>query len=529
MTSFRLTPEQAKKLSTAEQYEWFRRATSRRNLLRGGIAGAGALAAGTVLGGTANAATTATSAGPTLFSPTGPLAGVTTAPFGQHIAFGPNPSDSIAVGWQVRDAVSHPYLRLAEVPGQWSEKVAAEVRALATLKGDTSPIDSVPLVNPSTIEQYYLHVPISKLRPGATYYYTLGHDGWDSRETFGSFTTAPSGRVPFRFTAFGDEGVTYDSVATAHQVRGLKPAFHLHAGDISYAEDGGDGLLTDSYDPRVWDSWFAQSAPAAGSIPWQVAVGNHEMESWYPQNGYAGQHARWDFPNGTNGPTYYSFTYSNVAVLSLDANDVSYEIPANFGYSGGAQVAWINKTLAAYRADPSIDFIVAYFHHCAYSTCTSHASEGGARQYFVPLFDKYSVDLVLNGHNHIYERNNPLIGGTQTSTAPIGSTITAATQGTTYVVAGGAGESLYKFGAPDSYQGDVSNDASISSYVNEASGEVAETVTWSEVRYTGYNLLVVDAAPASFPGGTAKLAVRGLNEDGQELDNFTLARKSRLF
>lgn len=203
------------------------------------------------------------------------------------------------------------------------------------------------------------------------------------------------------------------------------------------------------------------------------------MESWYPQNGYAGQHARWDFPNGTTGPTYYSFTYSNVAVLSLDANDVSYEIPANFGYSGGAQVAWINQTLAAYRADPSIDFIVAYFHHCACSTSTSHGSEGGARQYFVPLFDKYNVDMVINGHNHIYERNNPLIGGTQTSTAPIGSTITPASQGTTYVVAGGAGESLYKFNAPDSYEGDLNNDTSISSYVNEASGEVAQTVTWS--------------------------------------------------
>jgi hypothetical protein len=50
------------------------------------------------------------------------------------------------------------------------------------------------------------------------------------------------------------------------------------------------------------------------------------------------------------------------------------------------------------------------------------------------------VDLVINGHNHIYERNNPLINGTQTSTAPIGSTITPATQGTTYVVAGGAGQ-----------------------------------------------------------------------------------------
>ena len=97
------------------------------------------------------------------------------------------------------------------------------------------------------------------------------------------------------------------------------------------------------------------------------------------------------------------------------------------------------------------------------------------------------------------------------------------------MVAGGAGKSLYKFTAPDSYEGDVDNDTSISSYVNEASGEVAQTVTWSEVRYTGYNLLVVDSAPASYPGGTSKLAVRGLNEDGQELDNFTLARKSKSF
>jgi hypothetical protein len=522
-----MTPEQAKKLSTAEQYEWFRRATSRRNLLRGGIAGAGALAAGTVVGGTASAATTRAT-GPTLVTATGPSAGVTTAPFGQHVAYGPSPTTSIAVGWQVRDAVANPYLRVAEVQGQWGEKLSADVRNLATLKSDTSPVDSVPLVNPGTIEQYYLHVPIERLRPGTTYYYTLGHDGWDSLETFGTFTTAPGGRVPFRFTAFGDEGVTYDSVATTNQIRGLNPAFHLHAGDISYAEDGGDGLLTDPYDPRVWDSWFTQSAPAAGNIPWQVAVGNHEMESWYPQNGYAGQHARWDFPGGTSGPVYYSFTYSNVAVLIIDANDVSYEIPANFGYTDGAQTAWVKKTLAAYRADPSIDFIVAYFHHCAYSTCTSHGSEGGVREFFVPLFDEYNVDLVINGHNHIYERNNPLIGGTQTCTAPIGSTITPATEGTTYVVAGGAGESLYAFDAPDSYRGDVDNDRSISSYVNEKSGEVDQTVTWSEVRYTGYNLLVIDSAPANFRGGTSTLAVRGLNEDGQELDNFTLARKSKL-
>jgi hypothetical protein len=209
-----------------------------------------------------------------------------------------------------------------------------------------------------------------------------------------------------------------------------------------------------------------------------------------------------------------------------DANDVSYEIPANLGYSGGKQAAWLKATLASLRANPEIDFIVAYFHHCTYSTCTSHASEGGARQYFAPLFDEYSVDLVINGHNHIYERNNPLIGGKQTVSAPSGSTVTPATQGTTYVVAGGAGDSLYAFNVADSYEGSVDKVASISSYVNEASGQQAETVTYSQVRYTGYCLLVVDAVPAE-RGGTSTLLVRGLNEDGVEIDRVTLARKAK--
>jgi hypothetical protein len=44
--------------------------------------------------------------------------------------------------------------------------------------------------------------------------------------------------------------------------------------------------------------------------------------------------ARFDFPQQR---TYYSFTYGNVAVISLDANDVSYEIPANLGYTAGTR------------------------------------------------------------------------------------------------------------------------------------------------------------------------------------------------
>jgi hypothetical protein len=66
----------------------------------------------------------------------------------------------------------------------------------------------------------------------------------------------------------------------------------------------------------------------------------------------------------------------------------------------------------------------------------------------------------------------------------------------------------------------------VSSYVNEAGGsEVAETVEWSRVRYTGYCLLVVDVTPPSF-GRATTLLVRGLNENGVEVDRVTLARSS---
>ena len=49
-----------------------------------------------------------------------------------------------------------------------------------TVVGVTSPIDSVALVSPSTIEQYYLHAALSGLRPGETYYYAVGHESNDN-------------------------------------------------------------------------------------------------------------------------------------------------------------------------------------------------------------------------------------------------------------------------------------------------------------------------------------------------------------
>jgi hypothetical protein len=541
MTSSRITPEQASHMSLAEQHDWFRRATSRRALLRGGLVGAGAVVAGpALLAGTAQAGTARSAsrlAAPSLLKTADYPGGNYLAPFGRHVAYGADPTSQIAVAWQVAAPVTNPFLRVGPSPSDLGQPIPAEIRTLTTPTSIITYVDDVSFspTPVTSIDQYYLHALVDGLRPGQTYYYSVGHSGWDFSgdvSALGSFTTARGGRAPFRFTAFGDEGVSYDAVATTTQVRTQNPAFHLHAGDVSYAEDGGDGLVTDPYDPRVWDSFFTEIDSAAAAIPWQVAVGNHEMEVWYSPDGYGGQYARFDFPGETTSstpPTYYSFVYGNVGIVSLDANDVSYEIPANFGYSGGAQTAWLGSTLAALRANPNVDFIVAYFHHCAYSTCTTHGCEGGVETFWVPLFDQYSVDLVINGHNHVYERTNPLINGTQTENAPIGTTISPATQGTSYICAGGAGKSLYGFptGVLNSFYGYVNNDYAIPTYINSSTsgGITTETVNWSQVRYPGYCLLVIDSVPSPVPGaGTSTLKISGLQEDGSLLDYIELTR-----
>jgi 3',5'-cyclic AMP phosphodiesterase CpdA len=229
----------------------------------------------------------------------------------------------------------------------------------------------------------------------------------------------------------------------------------------------------------------------------------------------------------------YSFKYGNVGFISLDANDVCYELEANLGYTGGAQTTWLGSTLATMRGDRSIDFIVAFFHQCAYSTCNVHASDGGIDKYWTPLFDQYQVDLVINGHNHVYERTDPIRGGSPTGEAPIGATIDTVTQGTTYVTAGGAGKSLYGFGStaspvPDSYLGNVNDDDAITAWQWELGSSPSNpvqspiTVAWSRVRYTGYGLLVVDSICGY---RKPQLSVRAVMEDGVTLiDEFSIVR-----
>ncbi|WP_322752811.1 metallophosphoesterase family protein [Frankia sp. Cas3] len=522
----------AERMSMAEQHEWLMsQRPSRRSVFRAGALGAGALLAGPSLLGSAASAGT----GPTLATTNSTADGASVAPFARHLAFGADPRRQIRIGWQVPTPVRRPFIRIGTDPSDLSGRIPAEVRPLhSEVPGAAGPVD-----------QYYLHVELDGLRPDTTYYYGVGHKGYEPASAAGAISTvhtAPQrGRwdvEPFTFTAFGDQGVSPHALANDGVVAQQNPAFHLLLGDIAYADPSGQGRPvsatgangTDIFNPTIWDSYLGQIEAVASRVPWMVATGNHDMEALYSPEGYGGQIARWDFPgNGPKAcPSVYSFIYGNVGVISLDANDVSNEIPANLGYSKGSQTSWLKSRLKFLRRQPDVDFIVVFFHHCTYSTTNAHASEGGVRAEWVPLFDAYRVDLVLNGHNHIYERSDPLRGGSPSKAVPIGGTIHPDTDGTTYLSVGGGGRSLYSFPAPDSYAGHVNDAASVNTYSWTGVGvKTPEVVTWSRVRYTGYSFVAVDVTPARV-GQPATLTVRAVAESGAELDRVTLVRTAGL-
>ena len=540
-------------MTLAEQYEWHRaylrrHPVSRRNFLRGSAAAA--------------------ALGVLAVSPFGRRAYAEDAPLtvaNRRVGYGSDAASQLRLAAQLSRNPNgvKVFLDHGPTPGLGAT-VEAEVRNLLT---------QIPESGGGVLaaEQFYVHAPVDGLPGRAPLFYRWRTDDGFAGDVLSAATAMPSARdalTPFRFTMMGDQGTddtpvlpagvasgdyddkyykSDDDPGVAHtanvlnQIIASRPDFHVLAGDIAYADPSGEGKKPtyvpsggsvasgfDKFNPFVWDVYLGSIEPSAATTPWMFATGNHDMEAAYPTHGYGGHLARMDFPgNGPAAcPSVYSFTYGNVAVLSLDANDVSYEIRANTGYSGGAQNAWVQRTLAAHRANPNIDFIVCFFHHCAYSTTDSHASDGGVRAAWADLFDRYQVDLALSGHNHVYERSDPIRAGRPTTVAADNAVVYPATDGTVYYTVGSAGRPRYNFqpGEGETYRGNELPDTFVpNSYVwTPDGGKKAEAVSWSRVRHRNYAFIRVDVRPGAF---VSEMDVVGVDEYGGEFDKVTYRRQ----
>jgi len=98
-----------------------------------------------------------------------------------------------------------------------------------------------------------------------------------------------------------------------------------------------------------------------------------------------------------DGKLYYSFKAprQNVRFFALES-----------GYMDPEQLTWIENELKS----SSEDWKIAYFHHPLYSSGKTHGSDLDLRRVLEPLFIRYNVSVVFQGHDHVYERVKPQNG-----------------------------------------------------------------------------------------------------------------------
>jgi hypothetical protein len=186
------------------------------------------------------------------------------------------------------------------------------------------------------------------------------------------------------------------------------------AGDVFTAGDNAydSGTLTEynSYYDPTWGRHKARTHPAPG---------NHE----YNTSGATGYYSYFGSLAGPSGQGYYSYDLGNWHIVSLNS-EVSMSV-------GSAQETWLRTDLAA----SSKPCTLAYWHKPLYTSGANHAPETATRPLFQALYD-FNADVVVNGHNHQYERFAPMNANGALDT----------TRGIREFVAGMGGASHYSFG-----------------------------------------------------------------------------------
>jgi hypothetical protein len=502
---------------------------------RGALGLLGGIGAAPLLG-----ATPAAAAGPTFV----PSAGNGATPVqGLHLTFGRDPARQMVASWITDKSVSRPRVLFGTLEGGFGASVQADTRTY---------VDGT-----SGRTVWVHHADLDRLCPGTNYIYAVQHDG--ATPDAGTFRTAPSGRAPFTFTSFGDQSapqVTWakdgsvgldanSTPATKDIVTGIEtvaPLFHLLNGDLCYANLDVDRV-------RTWNNFFTNNTRSARFRPWMPAAGNHEIERQNGPIGLGAYQTYFKLPSTETDPEmaglWYAFTVGSVRVIVLQNDDNCLQDGGDVyvnGYSGGRQVAWLERELAAARHSRDVDWIVVAMHQVMISSSDANGADLGLRQKYGPLFDRYGVDLVLCGHEHDYERSlavRGVVSGSETLTPnPVSpkTDVIDSSRGTVHMILGGGGVSgttngrfftdgTAKVITAVSAQPDPNSGKRVSTYVKEKA-------VWSAVRDLqhpyGFAAFTVD--PGRRPGGMTSLYVTyyNVNKPLGELsvfEKFTLQRR----
>jgi 3',5'-cyclic AMP phosphodiesterase CpdA len=255
------------------------------------------------------------------------------------------------------------------------------------------------------LDDTFHSVRIEQLAPATRYTYVVKAHGATSK---GELVTAPTegSGAPFTFLVYGDNRDDHESHAVVVRAMKQTPSdFLIHTGDF----------VATGASASDWQTFFDIEEPLLRDRCVFACVGNHELF----QDSAAANYARYFGPSPSadaGAPKLYSTTrWSNARFFFLNAFD---------DWSGGEQRAWLEKALAASDKEAGLVWRFAIVHHGAWSAGPHGSSPRLASARIPELLASHGVDLMVSGHDHIYERGEA--------------------DGIRYIVSGGGGAPLYR-------------------------------------------------------------------------------------
>ena len=304
------------------------------------------------------------------------------------LTFNGNPSTKRAVTWRTDSSVKKAEAQIA-IAGLNSDFV----NEATTYTANTEEFDLGLYKSNKSLLVNYHSVVFENLNPNTLYAYRVGYaENWSE---WIQFKTANDTYSPTEFVYFGDA----QNDILNHWSRVIRMAYKT-APDASFVIHAGD-LVDSAHKDNEWAQWFK----AGGFIhsQWTAipVVGNHEFQRF---DGYEGTLPRrlsiqWrpqftlpieDSLDNSLHETVYSVEYQDILILVLNSTGQLEE-----------QTEYIREKLT--KTDAKWKIVTN--HHSVFSPAEGRDFEY-ARKVWKPMFEKYGVDLVLNGHDHTYARGH---------------------------------------------------------------------------------------------------------------------------
>ncbi|MDR1761927.1 MAG: metallophosphoesterase [Bacteroidales bacterium] len=344
------------------------------------------------------------------------------APYNVNTAINTNPTTQMGITWYTNVGVTGTKLQLIEgTSGDFSSPLK-EINATETVLSDvmyvTSGNNNNDLIEKTGFEKgetrSYISnkVLVEDLTPNTTYSYRVGgiDDTWSEVYTF---TTAKDNKDEFEFIYITDTQSNTDemfeisrkTMATA-QTNVPDAKFVLMTGDL--VETSGN-----SNSEWEWEQWFETMKKSWQNLPIAPAQGNHDTSEKYSNwfnhfntskafNAAQTDNAAKTAMEGTN----YSFVYGDALFMILTWED--YKKDETYF---AAVEDWMKAQIAA---NPDVKWKIAAFHKNMFTGSKSHQSDADGkivRERMAPAFQDMGIDLVFEGHDHVYEVMGVMVAG----------------------------------------------------------------------------------------------------------------------